>query len=392
MHVTNHSIQENIEDFKKLLVHKVAWFIEVHQDFNHESYIKDNPGLLESYYNTTWAKENKISNRRKAFHHFLLYCAIKNFYLNKGSGDPIIKIIDDFSENVNSKSLHSRQNKLECVCLNMTAHEIESYKELVLRIEENTNIQFSKNIDFVIVTNKYIKLDLSVLTRLFKKVVVFNLDVPPEEDLYLRNKNEIKNYLKTHAFPSHGFKSGPNIMFLRTMDLLKYYNTSLLLENDCYFSKDWLERLENYTLYSNGFWISGSIYDGKNPVKANSINLCHINGVALYATGDIAFQAFIKQVDLFIKECAKRSPDLAYDVAIKMMIDFGFDYAKDHKLWSFINRNYTTNRQIFNYSTENDRNLSEKELYIIHNFAVLHKKTSTLTATSLPILSLFASL
>jgi hypothetical protein len=302
----------------------------------------------------------------------------KKLFLDENNSQKCIEIIiDQIAADLLSKFIKIEQNKLECVCINLSCKEQKEYEEFLERIKENTNINFSKNIDFLIVTNnKKIIPKIDDLKKLFKNVNVISLDLPVEQDLYIRDVDEEKEYIKNNKLPEYGFKSGPNIMFLKTMDLLKKYNTSLLLETDCYFGKDWLERLIQYSLHSNGFWISGSIYSGVVLTKSNSINLNHINGVALYSTGNQLFQIFINYFDSFLRECVKLTPELPYDFAIKMMIDFGLNYGKNYNLWMFIKRNYLVNNHIFNFSTKEDKFLEEKEIHAVYNYAILHKKNN----------------
>jgi hypothetical protein len=384
------SIIANFEDFKKQILKTIAWLIEPTHDFDHELYLKNNPNILNNYCNIPWSQDT--SNRQKAYHHHLLHSSPqaiakidsfddyfeKKLFLNENNSQKCIeRIINQTASDLLIKFIKVEQNKLECICVNLSCKEQKEYEEFLERIKENTNINFSKNIDFLIITNnKKIIPETDDLKKLFKNVNVISLDLSGEEDLYIRDSNEEKNYIENKKIPDYGFKSGPNIMFLKTMELLKQYNTSLLLETDCYFSKDWLERLIQHSLHSNGFWISGSTYNGVVFTKSNSINLNHINGVALYSTGNPLFQIFINYFDSFLRECIKITPELPYDFAIKMMIDFGLNYSKNYNLWMFIKRNYLVNNHIFNFSTKEDKFLEEKEIHSVYNYAILHKKNN----------------
>ena len=245
----------------------------------------------------------------------------------------------------------------------------------VSRISKTTDRVVSRRIDLVIVVNNdEFDPDIEVLGRLFKSVRKISLNMSAEDDVYVRTGRESK-YLEKNPVPKYGLKSGPNLMFLKTMDLLKKYDTSLLIETDCHLGKDWLGSLERYVLGSNGFWISGATYDGGVFTKAGTANLCHLNGVALYATGDRDFQAFIGHLDSFIVEYVALMPHLAYDFAIKLMVDFGVDHGADHGFWVFVNRNFVVNKHIFNFSTQEDKDLDEEEIRLMYNYAVLHNKT-----------------
>jgi hypothetical protein len=375
-------VAENIADFNINLIHKVAWLMEPDEKFDHRLYLEENPGLIDRYYNTPWAKENGISERQKAYHHYLLHAAMlvssskKNLsheeVISREIKSKIKAIVDSLP---NKAEKRSGLNRLECVCLNMTHKERKEYDEFVARISESTDPEVSRRIDFMIVMNNdEFDPDTRVLSRLFKSVRKVSLKMSAEEDIYVRPGGEGK-YLDKNTVPKYGLKSGPNLMFLKTMDLLKKYDTSLLIETDCYLGKDWLGALERYTLWSNGFWISGATYDGGVFTKAGTANLCHLNGVALYATGHRGFQALIGNLDSFIVEYVSLMPHLAYDFAIKLMVDFGVDFGSDHGFWVFVNRNYVVNKHIFNFSSQDDKDLDEEEIRLMYNYAVLHKKT-----------------
>jgi hypothetical protein len=291
-------IAENIDDFKTYLVHKVAWLMEPDESFDHRLYIDRNPGLIDRYYNTPWAKENGISARQKAYHHYLLHGTMlegsskKNLshedLLSREINSKIKVIVDSLPNKVEKRS---GLNRLECVCLNMTHKEKNEYEEFISRISKNTDPEVSRRIDFaIVINNDEFDPDTRVLRHLFKSVRKISLNMSTEDDVYVRPGGESK-YLEKSPVPKYGLKSGPNLMFLKTMELLKKYDTSLLIETDCHLGKDWLGALERYALGSNGFWISGATYDGGVYTKAGTANLCHLNGVALYATGHRGFQA-----------------------------------------------------------------------------------------------------
>lgn len=387
-------IEENASEFKEYLIHKVAWLVEPAEDFDHIAYLEDNPDLLSSYYRTQWARENNISDRQKAYHHQLLYApdqpaeveklvSSKSVSLERSLRSEVHenlkRIVDSLAVEVVKKST---RNKLECVCLNMTCKEIDDYKVLVQRLVDSTDPEVSKRFDFVVVINNdAVRPDTEILEGLFKSVSLISLNMSAEEDIYVRPGKE-NEYLAENIVPLYGLKSGPNIMFLRTMHLLMKCDTSFLVETDCHFGKNWLETLERYVLGSNGFLISGATYDGVVYTKANTANLNHLNGVALYSTGDPNFQALVRHFDCFLREYVRLTPNLAYDFGMKLMIDFGLDHAEDRSAWNFISRNYVVNKHIFNFSTQEDKDLCEAEIESTYNYAVLHKKVSSRSVPS----------
>ena len=141
-------VAENIDDFKKHLVHKVAWLMEPDEDFDHSLYLDKNPGLIDRYYNTPWANENSISERQKAYHHYLLHGAMLVGSLSKEISSKIEAIVDSLSNKVEKRSV---LNRLECVCLNMTHKERKEYEEFISRISKNNDREVSRRIDFVLI-------------------------------------------------------------------------------------------------------------------------------------------------------------------------------------------------------------------------------------------------
>jgi hypothetical protein len=265
--------------------------------------------------------------------------------------------------------------KLECIALITTSKEINSgrFKTCINSIAMNTSP--SPDITLYIITNNKIGLNTihmqsTALLGLFKQINVFTLDLTPEEDVY--NSTPAIN----DKIPKYGFISGPNIMFLRTMRLCKHFNTTLLIETDCNFSQNWVYRLSKYTEFSGGFWISGALYDGFSFSWHDLTVITHINGVALYATGDVYFQMFIDKVDSAIQEYATKNPIIGYDYAIRKLIDSKLQEGKSscRRYWLFVNRNYISNQLIINMSPQADKDIPDEYIREKYNYAILHKK------------------
>lgn len=265
------------------------------------------------------------------------------------------------------------ENKLECICLNTNSKEEKKYNLFVEKLMKNTNKKLSENLDFIIVTNnsKFAP-QIKQLRNVFKEVKIINLKLNNHQDLYVPIEQE-ETFLKNKKTPEYGTKSGPNLLFFNSMKFLKNYNTTLLLETDCIFSHDWLEKINNYVNYSNGFLISGSVYDG-GVYSDEDLMLTHINGVALYATGNCLFHSIMEHYEVYLLEYIKETPNLAYDYGFKMFLKENLQKKENHNFWKFINRNYVTNKYIYNYSLRQDKEFSEKELMKIYNYAILHKK------------------
>lgn len=375
-------IEKNIEQFSNSLMSKIAWSIDANENFDEDFYLNEYPDL--SQYWLPWAKENGYSERKRLFHHYYLYGRKEGRLCSQEEKDIIdekikkhsVKLNELVDEEMNLDSICFFKNKLECIFLNMTSKEGAEYNNFLERLVQNTNKNFSKNIDFkVIINNAELIPNLVEIKKLFKKVELINLNLTKEEDIYISPKNEKVYFGKNKKeAPIYGTKSGPNLMFLKTMRILKSYNSCLMLETDCFFSKDWLEKMISYVDSANGFLISGSTYDGSIFTKSNSANLNHLNGVALYATGNNLFQFIIEHFEEFLKSYVSVMPNIAYDFGIKVFIDKNIDSSSNHSFWKFINRNYVVNKYIFNYSPPKDASFNEKEIMEIYNYAILHKK------------------
>lgn len=380
--------EKNIEQFSSILKSKIGWIVDVDEEFDEKFYSDEYPDLLQYWF--PWSKENGFSERKRLFHHYYLHGKKEGRFCNQEKKDiidekikkPLVNLNELVSE-IDLDSICFFKNKLECIFLNMTSKEAVEYEIFVDRLVQNTNINFSKDIDFkIIINNSKLIPSLEKIEKLFKSVELINLNLTKEEDIYIAPENE-KMYFgenKKEA-PPYGTKSGPNLMFLKTMRILKSYNSCLMLETDCFFSKDWLEKIISYVDNANGFLISGSIYDGDIFTRSNSANLNHLNGVALYATGSTLFQFIIDHFEQFLKNHVNIMPNIAYDFGIKIFIDKNIDSFSNHFFWKFINRNYVSNKYIFNYSPPKDSFLDEEKIMKKYNYAILHKKTNKIPSS-----------
>jgi hypothetical protein len=356
--------------------HKI-WITQdqIDNSFDHEFYASEYPDTLSycKYLSNTSLKE-------RLYNHYYKFGKKENRF--KNIEEKKIKEIDNTSllTHMSLTEMKFASNKLECICLLLTTREIldGSYDSFIFRIKENTKSEEAIDIDFTILLNQEVdvnRLQIHILDSIFNNISIINLQLPPEEDLYIKDSELILDKI-----PEYGTKSGPNIMFFRAIELCQEYNTTLLLETDCFFKHGWLDKLKNFVLNSNGFWISGSIYDGIIPCKASSYMMTHINGgTALYATGNYNFQAFIGLAKVFIlKKIQEGMPDLAYDYGIKIFIDNNInshiDKQEDILLWKFINRHYLPNKLIGNFSTNVDQSLSIENIQRLYNYYIIHKK------------------
>jgi hypothetical protein len=339
--------------------------------------------VVSKIYSKTADKSMTINNELIHLDHKATYDLSNLDIAGKFNYNKLIDILDLEKKNkiLNEISLESFDfiaNKLECVCILLTKNEVDNgaYEELINRLKKNTTTKEAFGIDLRIIINKHInksQLKIDVLNSIFKNVEIINLKLSPEEDLYLKEVLTNPPYI-----PKHGIKSGPNLMFFKCIEICKKYNTILLIETDCFFKKEWLNKIKNFVIHANGFWISGATYDGMIHCKAGSYMMTHINGgTGLYATGNKNFQIFISYVEEFIVDKIKNMPYLAYDCGIKMFIDDEIDKAKkpeDILLWKLINRQYLPNKLIGNFSVDKDKYLKLEEIERMCNYYIIHKK------------------
>jgi hypothetical protein len=354
--------------------YKFDKLIDVDGNFDENFYISEYPDVRDYY-----KDEIAIPFNQKMFHHYYHHGKNEGKFKNKIDRD---SFFGDFKNiNIKQYELVYLKNKLECICFLTTSKEINSerFSEFLNHLLSKTPAsKISKKIHFkIIVNNNNFKMDFDIsnLKDIFLDVEIVNLNLSEEEDIYI-------NYYDSYTvkkMPKFGLKSGPNIAFFKTIEICKKYNTILLLESDCLFGDNWLERINNYVEHANGFLISGAIYDGNMFVKSNSAMMNHINGgTAFYATGSSVLQNLIKIFSMFLeKQISGGMPHMAYDYALKLFIDHGLDTAREsstRKIWHFIYRNYVPNKLILNYSAKQDSNNHHVNIFKKHNYAILHKK------------------
>lgn len=344
-------------------------------DFDPEFYLSEYPDVI-SYY----ANAKNIPQKEKSLHHYINFGKTEGRFKNKHDQEKsFINIIKKISDTVNLKDLICPTNILECICLLTTDKEIDGlqYQKFIDRIVSNTKKnKITQKVDFKIITNKKPKtnLDLSKLQNIFANVELINLDLPNKEDVY------ISRLSADQELPKYGLKSGPNIAFLNTIKKMSTYNTTLLLETDCFLRYNWINNIYNYIKYANGFLVSGAPYDGRVFTKAGSAMMNHINGgTAIYATGNELLQKIIDLLFIFLQEqVANSMPGLAYDYAFKLMIDNNinnsYNKIEEKEIWQFIHRNYLSCKLIVNCSTPMDKHLDKNELMIKYNYSILHQK------------------
>lgn len=354
--------------------YKIAKLIDVDKDFDENFYLNEYPDVKEYYKDAT-----SIPMKEKLFHHYINYGKYEGRFKNQKEQESLFIDVDQIIDNRNYEiDLINPKNKLESICLLVSDKEIIDgrFNKFLDNLILNTKVSsISKSIDFnIFINKKYDKINIKSINTIFKKINIIDLDLKKDEDIYLDKP------LKSTVLPKYGLKSGPNIVFFKTIDYCYKYNTVLLLETDCIFSYDWLTRIHNYTKYANGFLISGATYDGNVSAKAGSAMMTHINGgTALYSTNNPVLIQLIKILGVFmINQIKINTPGLAYDYGLKLLIDNKLNDSvpgsPSKKFWQFVSRNYLPNKLILNCSTSLDHNIDSEKMYEKYEYAIMHKK------------------
>ena len=354
---------------------KGTWVLEedVDQTFDHEFYASEYPDALEF---CSYMKE--VSLKERLFNHYDKFGKIESRYKNAKQKNRTSTKRISINNIFPLSSLVYKANRLECISLLVTNIEIQNgqYDTFINRLIKHIKKKESQKLDFKIIVNQ--KNNHSIETQhlqdFFKNVDIIYLNLNENENLYIKDNRQL------NKVPPYGRKSGPNIMFYKALEICKQYNTTLFLETDCFFNSSWLSKLKKFIDNCNGFWISGAVYDGVVPVKAGSEIATHINGgVGLYATGNETFQSFMKYCESFlVEEIANGLVGLAYDIGIKMYLDYisntSFTNKEDILVCKFIHRHYLPNKIIGNFSTTNDNYIDIEEINRIYNYYIIHKK------------------
>jgi len=95
---------------------------------------------------------------------------------------------------------------------------------------------------------------------------------------------------------SLGGRAGPNFQFFRTMALAEQFGGfTLQIELDCLpVQAGWIEATQRVIDGHGSAWVIGSVYAGDGELTPDTQT--HMNGNALYRTGDPLFQSFLAEV------------------------------------------------------------------------------------------------
>lgn len=261
-------------------------------------------------------------------------------------------------------------NVLQAITLPVTSNEIDNkmFKRFITQLKyiEPTELTL-----VIMIDNMSHKTDIMPIIEHvrpnFKSVDIVYANILPEDNIYEKNEDNVD------SIPLYGLVSGPNMLFLNCMEYCKQFNTTLLLEVDCFLRRDCISKLFKYVEYSGGFLIAGTTYDGDLTVfKDVPLYLHHLNGVALYKTGDPVFHFMIEELSNFIIEEVKKTPMLAYDIGLSLMINKRAVNSRDIR-WKIIFKNVIKINYIVNLSPLVDVN-TENINVSYPSCVILHKK------------------
>ena len=303
---------------------------------------------------------------------------IKGRFVNTDESPPVHR-----SDSTVSKFIHGVPtsqfkdeifNSLECIAILVTQREIDKglLSNLLMNIKNTTP---RTDIILNIFTNNsyHEPILLDDITHIFKSVLITNLNIDPDADMYIKPPNTLP------ITPQLGYASGPNVMFMKAMNICNKYNTTLVLETDCKLYLGWFEKCKAY-VSSEYFLISGSTYDGDNLIPTSDRAMFfHLNGVAFYKTGSPILQFVFSELSRFIKYRVweENLPYSSYDFCLIDLILLGCDEGSEtsRKFWKNIMRYMFKTSLIVNASCDHDKYTKEQVMLDSHvNCVILHKK------------------
>ena len=169
------------------------------------------------------------------------------------------------------------------------------------------------------------------LKSMFSTLEITFLSIPANLNYYIRDPRKT----------GEPRKMGPNLHFLAMMRCCKRYRYTQLMETDCVPAKsDWLTDLNAFCTRSEPFWIAGAFLGSLGTVSPSFA--LHINGNAIYATGDNDFIEFVDSVfgpALIYLTFEKSALSLAYDCLLAQLLTYWISQSgkttKDVKLDAF---------------------------------------------------------
>lgn len=211
------------------------------------------------------------------------------------------------------------------------------------------------------------------MNRFFSQIAFEYLDLQGEQDAYIRDY--------TQPVGEFGYKAGPNNQFFQTLRRVERYGRyTFLMETDCLpIRRGWLERLQELVDGSEPFWVMGSPYRGLEKLGKDYVR--HLNGNAIYAVGDPAFQTFLTEFWEHHTWRLVRTKDkrFAYDCILEIM--FSESNIRDDAVmatWKSFAHNFRYTDFIQNISGNRDiaettatlvpqLRIQSPETYLLHN-------------------------
>jgi len=145
-----------------------------------------------------------------------------------------------------------------------------------------------------------------VLSACFAGVTAVSAGLDGDRDLYLRDE--------TPGSGSFGRRAGPNFLFQSTMQHASAFGgMTLQIELDCLpVQAGWIEATEAVLSAHPGAWVIGSLFSGSGTLSSR--HSLHLNGNALYRTGDPAFCDFLDTIWMpRLMALATQDANIAYD-------------------------------------------------------------------------------
>jgi hypothetical protein len=223
---------------------------------------------------------------------------------------------------------------IDCIAIPTTVHELDELALLFAtwhllhqgsRITTRLLLTYPGDPDPLIREKVCQLISLFNIDSLFLETEVEFLCIPKQDDIYIKHGAEL-----TGKTPRLGLKSGPNTQFFKTIARLRSCGYTFLNETDVFpLTPNWLINLSS-SLRRGHDWVLGSPYCGNTVLGADIIS--HINGAAVYATGNSEFQSFYENYwEPGVAHMCKEYPDTAYDIWLSRL---QHNFSVKPSLWS----------------------------------------------------------
>lgn len=171
------------------------------------------------------------------------------------------------------------------------------------------------------------------LALYFNELHVESADLAGDRDLYVKSRSP-------EAKGEFGNIAGPNFLFQSAMNYAARFDGYVFqMEVDCFpLLPGWIEALDEVIKRACGAWVIGGMYSGD--FRINNLIRFHLNGNALYKTGDAKFIDFINNIWIpRLLEISIEKPNVAYDswYAMEMELSDTKDISNDGS-WNLVRR------------------------------------------------------